>query len=129
MAVLFSVPISTGGSFEISSPAPSVYLLSFTSPPDNRITPAFLSGYLLTLNILERRHPKGVLISTSGISKFFSNGFNITDLVETPKFFENFLLPLLSRLLTWVLPTGPKHSELLAVIRHDPLSCGFGEKN
>lgn len=100
MASLFTVPVSTGGSFVCSSAAKNVYLLSFTSPPDNRVTPAFLTSYLLALDILERRYPRGVLITTSGIGKFFSNGFNLTDLVETPKFFENYLLPVLRRLLT-----------------------------
>jgi enoyl-CoA hydratase/carnithine racemase len=97
---LFEVPISTGGSFVCTSPEDRVYILTFNSPPDNRITPAFLTSLLLALDVLERKYPHGVLITTSAIPKFYSNGFNLSDLVENPKFIPQFLIPALRRLLT-----------------------------
>jgi Delta3-Delta2-enoyl-CoA isomerase len=100
MTSLFKVPISTGGLFECTTVSENVYLISFTSPPDNRVTRAFLSAFLLALDILERRYPKGVLITTSAISKFYSNGFDLNDLAENPRFYEDYLFPVLRRLLT-----------------------------
>ena len=98
MSSLFKVPISSGGLFDCTSISQNVYLISFTSPPDNRVTPAFLSSFLLALDILDRRYPRGVLIITSAITKFYSNGFNLKDLIETPRFFEDYLLPSSSQI-------------------------------
>jgi hypothetical protein len=97
---LYEVPIETGGSFVCTSPKDNVYILTFISAPDNRVTPQFLTALLLALDILERKYPPGVLITTSGIPKFYSNGFNLNDLFENPLFFQDYLLPALRRLLT-----------------------------
>jgi enoyl-CoA hydratase/carnithine racemase len=104
MTELFNIPISTGGSF-VCSTVPQqnkIYLLSFTSPPDNRLTPQFLEAYLLSLDILEHRFPPGVLITTSGIQKFFSNGLDLEKAMTMEGFFPNYLFKLFRRLLTWV---------------------------
>jgi len=105
MSKLFSVPVSTGGSFECTSPSENIYLLSFSSAPDNRVTIPFLNSFLLSLNIIEHKYPKGVLIATSGITKFYSNGFNLDEMLATPRFWEDGLNPLLRRLLTYPMPT------------------------
>lgn len=102
MTELFNVPISTGGSFVCRTvPQDSkIYLLSFTSPPDNRLTPAFIEAYILSLDILEHRFPPGVLITTSGIPKFFSNGLDLEKAMTMEGFFQNYLFKLFRRLLT-----------------------------
>ncbi|KAK1238104.1 hypothetical protein MKX08_002683 [Trichoderma sp. CBMAI-0020] len=73
---LFSVPIAPlgphpGGSITITEPSPAVYLLTFVSPPDNRLTTPVCKALLAALDLLEfGGHPPGVLITTSGISNF-----------------------------------------------------------
>lgn len=108
---LFSVPVaSTSGSFTCTIPSDNahennIYLLTFTSPADNRLTPEFLGAFVLSLDILEHQYPKGVLITTSGIQKFFSNGLELEMALSTPGFFENHLFKFFRRLLTYVFPT------------------------
>lgn len=105
MSHLFTVKIATGGSFECTSPAPKVYLLSFSSLPDNRLTVSFLAAFRLSLDIIEHRHPVGVVITTSAISKFYSNGLDLEHVVATPDFFKVHLYSLFRRLLTYPMPT------------------------
>jgi enoyl-CoA hydratase/carnithine racemase len=100
MTNLFTIPISTGGTFECTSPSKDIYLLSFSSPPDNRVTAPLLSAFHLSLDILEQRYPKGVVITTSAIPKFFSNGFDLEHVRTTHGFYEDALFPLLRRLFT-----------------------------
>lgn len=102
-----AIPSKTFGSGSVVcvQPTPQVYVLSFSSPPDNRLTPAFNATFLLALDILENRFPKGVLISTSSIAKFYSNGLDYENAVKDPTFFRNSLYPLWRRLLTYPMPT------------------------
>lgn len=100
MTTLFTVPIEGGGEFVATSPKDSIYLLSFASPPDNRTTTNFLTAYLKALNQLEDNYEKGVLISTSSVAKFFSNGLDVDHTFARPNFFKEALIPLLRRLLT-----------------------------
>lgn len=107
---LFSIPIpSTNGSFTCTVPSDTpenstIYLLTFTSPADNRLIPEFLDSFLLALDILEHNYPKGVLITTSGIQKFFSNGLDLESALSSPGFFERHLYTLFRRLLTYAHP-------------------------
>ncbi|MCJ1340000.1 hypothetical protein MMC09_005294 [Bachmanniomyces sp. S44760] len=112
---------SNSGTFTLTSPQPQIYLLTFTSPPDNRMTPEFCTTFLLALDILEdltqtpptqsetppqkTHHPKGILITTSSLPKFYSNGLDYPSAISTPKFFTSKLYPLWTRLLTYPLPT------------------------
>lgn len=96
---LFSVPIASGGVVECSSPKENVYLLSFQAPPDNRLTSPVLEAFLLALEILEYKYPHGVLITTSSIPKFYSNGFDLQHNMERPGFMERFCLPVLKKLM------------------------------
>ncbi|KAL3467340.1 ClpP/crotonase-like domain-containing protein [Aspergillus heterothallicus] len=120
MATLFTLPVSsTGGSIVCTNPpanSPSlkespetdvskIYILTFTSPPDNRLTPPFISTFLLALDIIEHRYPKGVVISTSGIGKFYSNGLDLDVVAQTEGFLEKYLWVLFRRLLTYPMPT------------------------
>lgn len=107
MTALFTVPItSTGGSIACSNPSEekNIYLLTFTSPKDNRLTPNFIEAFLLSLDIIEHRYPKGVVITTSGIPKFYSNGLDLELATTTEGFLERWLWKLFRRLLTYALP-------------------------
>lgn len=108
MATLFTVPIaSTGGSIVCTNPTvqpgqeqQNVYLLTFTSPKDNRLTPSFIDAMILALDIIEQRYPKGVVVTTSGIAKFYSNGLDLDVAGSTEGFLENWLWRLFRRFLT-----------------------------
>lgn len=103
MQELFTIPFS-GGTFVCREPQSSdvknVYLLTFTSQPDNRLTPAFIDAFLLSLDIIQHRYPPGVVITTSGIPKFYSNGLDLEQALNTEGFFEKYLYKLYRRLLT-----------------------------
>lgn len=81
----------------------NVYVLTFTSPKDNRLTPAFIDALLLSLDIIEHRYPKGVVVTTSGIAKFYSNGLDLEVVTKTEGFLENWLWRLFRRFLTYVV--------------------------
>lgn len=98
---LFTVPVSTTqGHFICTAPADGIYLLTFTSPPDNRLTSAFIDAFILCLDIIEEKFEKGVLITTSGIAKFYSNGLDLEHTLSTPDFWEAKFTKLCERLLT-----------------------------
>jgi Delta3-Delta2-enoyl-CoA isomerase len=106
---LFTLPIlisptsdKAAGTLVCTSPATGVYVLTFTSPPDNRLLTPFCKTLLLALDILEFNHPHGVVITTSGIQKFFSNGLDLEHASSTKGFFPNSLFALFKRLLTYV---------------------------
>ncbi|KAF7118237.1 hypothetical protein CNMCM5793_007643 [Aspergillus hiratsukae] len=108
---LFTVPISsTGGSIVCTNPTSSekernIYLLTFTSPKDNRLTPTFIDALVLALDIIEHRLPKGVVITTSGIPKFYSNGLDLELASTTEGFLDKWLWKLFRRFLTFPMPT------------------------
>src|SRR2546423_11694122 len=96
---------STPGSIVCTQPAQKVYLLSFSSPPDNRLTPSYNETLLLALDILEYRFPRGVVVTTSSIAKFYSNGLDYENAIKDPNFFRGSLFPLWRRLVTYPMPT------------------------
>ncbi|KAI1138560.1 enoyl-CoA hydratase/isomerase family protein [Hypoxylon sp. FL0543] len=107
---LFTIPVPPikshqGGSIVCTSPAPQVYVLTWSSPPDNRLTPAFNTALITALDAIEFGHPPGVVVTTSAISKFYSNGLDLQLALSTPGFFENSLYPLFRRFLTYPMPT------------------------
>ncbi|KAI1342150.1 enoyl-CoA hydratase/isomerase family protein [Xylariaceae sp. FL0016] len=110
MASLFTIPIPAleshpGGKIVCTSPQPLIYLLTFSSPPDNRLTPAFCGALMTALDAIEFGHPPGVVITTSAIPKFYSNGLDLKLAIATPGFWENSLYALWRRLLTYPMPT------------------------
>ncbi|CAG7917857.1 unnamed protein product [Penicillium olsonii] len=111
MTTLFTVPIaSTGGSIICANPSSAkehqtIYVLTFTSPKDNRLTPVFIDAFVLALDIIEHRYPKGVVVTTSGITKFYSNGLDLELAGSTEGFLENWLWKLFRRFLTYPMPT------------------------
>lgn len=108
-----SAPSPNGGTITLHSlphPYSKVYILTFTSPPDNRLTPPFLTTFLLALSILEHHPslPPGILLTTSGIPKFYSNGLDFAAISSTPNdrtFFARYLYPFWRKLLTFPMPT------------------------
>ncbi|OTA94640.1 hypothetical protein M434DRAFT_394567 [Hypoxylon sp. CO27-5] len=107
---LFTIPIPSikshpGGSIVCTSPAPQVYVLTWNSPPDNRLTPVFNTALMTALDVIEFGYPPGVVITTSAISKFYSNGLDLQFALSSPGFFENSLYPLFRRFLTYPMPT------------------------
>ncbi|KAK6438479.1 hypothetical protein LTR95_005315 [Oleoguttula sp. CCFEE 5521] len=103
--LLFELAVGSNGNIVVTQPAPKVYLISFTSPPDNRLTTKFCTSLILALDILATRHPAGVVITTSGITKFYSNGLDLDHASFTPGFFPEALYALWLRLLTYPMPT------------------------
>ena len=93
------------GTFTCTQPSPEVYLLSFEAPPDNRLTPAFNATWSLALDIIEHRLPRGVVVTTSSITKFYSNGLDYENAIKDPTFMHGSLFPLWRRLLTYPMPT------------------------
>ena len=107
---LFSVPVPPcesypGGAIVCTSPAPDVYLLTITSPPDNRLTTALCGALLTALDVVEFSYPPGVLVTTSGIAKFYSNGLDLDHAQEVEAFCDKSLYALWARLLTYPMPT------------------------
>ena len=103
MAALFTLQLPlTGGSIACTEPIPRIYLLTLTSPPDNRLTTPVCQSLLLALDILEHAHAPGVVVTTSGIPKFYSNGLDLTHAISTEGFWEKSLFPLFRRFLTYV---------------------------
>lgn len=108
MATLFTVPItSTGGTIVCTNPTAkqgqeqeNIYVLTFTSPKDNRLTPTFIDAFILALDIIEHRYPKGVVVTTSGIPKFYSNGLDLELATSTEGFLDKWLWRLFRRFLT-----------------------------
>lgn len=57
------------------------------------------------MDIVESQYPPGVLITTSGIQKFYSNGLDLEHASYTPGFWNDSLYKLWRRLLTYPMPT------------------------
>ena len=66
---------------------------------------AFCQAVLLALDVIETRHAPGVVVTTSAIEKFYSNGLNLEHASLTPGYFPDSLYALWRRLLTYPMPT------------------------
>ncbi|KAK8018451.1 carnitinyl-CoA dehydratase [Apiospora marii] len=103
-----SIPGHVGGTITCTEPAPQVYLLTLDAPPDNRLTPPFCAALLECLDRVEfggLSSGSGVLVTTSAMPKFYSNGLDLQLAMSTPGFTENSLYPLFRRFLTFPMPT------------------------
>ncbi|KAK0704759.1 ClpP/crotonase-like domain-containing protein [Lasiosphaeris hirsuta] len=111
MAPLFTLPIPplnahVGGNIVCTEPAPAVYLLTFTSPPDNRLTTAFCNALLDALDLLEfGGYTPGAVVTTSGTPKFYSNGLDLEHALSIETFLPRVLYKLFNRFLTYPMPT------------------------
>ena len=112
--LLFKIPIppcgekNPGGDITVTEPAPQVYLMTITSGPDNRITTASVTAILDALDLLEfspDKYPPGVLITTSGLPKFYSNGLDLEHALATEDFMPTKLYKMFARFLTYPMPT------------------------
>lgn len=106
MSTLFTLPIAKcgahpGGTLTCTEPSPRVYLLTLLSPPDNRLTTPVLKAFLNALDIIEFGYPHGVVATTSGIPKFYSNGLDLEHAVATEGFWP-LLYDVWARFLTYV---------------------------
>ncbi|KAL8991667.1 MAG: hypothetical protein Q9169_007766 [Polycauliona sp. 2 TL-2023] len=102
---LFKLPVKSEGSIICTQPSRKVYLLTFDSAPDNRLTPEFCAAFLLALDIIDCRFDRGVVVTTSAIQKFYSNGLDFESAFKSKSFFPESLYPLWKRLLTYPMPT------------------------
>lgn len=112
---LFTLPIAPsasqpGGHLTCSTPSEGsrIYILTLTSPPDNRLTDTLCTTLLSALDILEfspDRFPPGVVITTSSLPKFFSNGLDLENALSDPSFLPDKLYALFRRYLTYPMPT------------------------
>ncbi|RDA85745.1 hypothetical protein CP532_5945 [Ophiocordyceps camponoti-leonardi (nom. inval.)] len=107
---LFTIPVPPcgeahpGGSIACSEPQPGVYLLTWSSPPDNRLTTPFCRALLEALDALELSRPPGVVVTTSSIAKFYSNGLDLAHAIATDGFWP-LLYAVWRRFLTYPMPT------------------------
>lgn len=107
-STLFTVPVPPlgahpGGAIVATEPAPAVYLLTITSPPDNRLTTASCTAMLDALDLIEfGGYKPGVVVTTSGIDKFYSNGLDLEHALSTENFLPGVLYKLFHRFLTYV---------------------------
>lgn len=117
-----SFPISFPSSSEdlvIVSDKGSYYLLEYNSPPDNRYTKRFLSAYLDALDYLRINGEAKILITTSRIPKFFSNGLDFeAAIADADDFFPNYYYKLMHTMLTYPYPT-------IAVVNGHGFAAGF----
>ncbi|RMJ20730.1 hypothetical protein PHISP_08400, partial [Aspergillus sp. HF37] len=60
---------------------------------------------ILALDVIEHRFERGVVITTSGIDKFYSNGLDLQLALSTEGFFESYLWRLFQKFLTYPMPT------------------------
>ncbi|TPX08876.1 uncharacterized protein E0L32_009694 [Thyridium curvatum] len=110
---LFTVPIAPcdphpGGSIVATQPYPAVYLLTFSSPSDNRLTTPFCAAMLRALDLIEFGDygPPGVVVTTSAIPKFYSNGLDLDHAQDNaPGYWTGALYPLFRRFLAYPMPT------------------------
>ncbi|KAK2742879.1 hypothetical protein FQN55_007663 [Onygenales sp. PD_40] len=93
------------GSVTCTQPQKAVYLLTFNFAPDNRMTADFCQAMILALDIVQFKYPPGVVVTTSAIQKFYSNGLNLEQAIATKGFFENNFFALFKKLLTYPMPT------------------------
>ena len=88
-----------------TTPASRIYLLTWTHGADNRLTSDFCQTLILALDIISQKHEPGVVITTSGLEKFYSNGLDLEHVGATPGFWKDSLYALWLRLLTFPMPT------------------------
>lgn len=105
-APLFELPIGAcgkqpGGTLTCTEPQEKVYLLTWNSPPDNRLTTPFCKALFAALDILEHGgYAPGVVVTTSGIAKSYSNGFDLEHTLANKDVFFPFFYSLWARFLT-----------------------------
>ncbi|KAG9006985.1 hypothetical protein FRB93_008251 [Tulasnella sp. JGI-2019a] len=92
---------------QLDAPNDQIYTVSLDCPPDNRITPGLVNTLLKVLDVVEEIASKSaVLVTTSAIGKFYSNGLNLDKAWNAcPEFHIDYWNPLIVRFLTFPIPT------------------------
>ncbi|CAJ0913247.1 10301_t:CDS:2 [Entrophospora sp. SA101] len=76
---------------------------------ENRITTTFVQAFFSALDDIERireqEDEQPAALITTGEEKFYSNGLDLEHALSTPGFFDNYYLKLLTRMLTFTIPT------------------------
>lgn len=103
--ILFTLSIGDDGSITISEPQEAVYLVTFISPPDNRLRADFCQAFMLALDIIEENFAPGVVVTTSSSPKFFSNGLDLEHSHSNPNFFNESLFAMYARIASFPMPT------------------------
>lgn len=96
----------------------SYYLLEYNSPPDNRYTSKFIAAYLDALDYIRINGDPRVLVTTSRLPKFFSNGLDFEAAISTPGFFDQYYYRLMRTILEFPWPT-------IAVVNGHGFAAGF----
>ncbi|VVT48735.1 uncharacterized protein SAPINGB_P001925 [Magnusiomyces paraingens] len=96
----------------------SYYLLEYNSPPDNRYTQDFVIAYLDALDYIRTKGTPRILVTTSRIPKFFSNGLDFEAAISTKGFFPNYYYRLMRTILLFPWPT-------VALINGHAFAAGF----
>lgn len=97
------------------------YLLTFNVPSDNRLTPEMCLAFTHALDVIESELlpiEKLPVVTTSKISKFYSNGLDLERAQSTPGFWDNSINPLFKRLLEYPTP-------LIAMVNGHAFAGGF----
>lgn len=95
----------------LSEPHPNVHVITLSSPPDHRLTPALLQSLSANLDIVERKwrekgggaslpdprkkdaKVEGGAVIITGQGRFFSNGLDYESATKDKRFFEGETLP------------------------------------
>lgn len=137
-------PFSKPSTVHLTIPEPGLFVLTFTGgeTKDNRLTAHFLTGYLEALDYVQGKWDdisngnndqcdasKGAALITTGQveegSKFFSNGLDFEAAIATPNFFDKYLNPVYTKLMTFPIPTiASVGGERVALMRHKGLASG-----
>lgn len=92
-----------------SHPGPSnIYILTLSSPPENRITAAFAQELIRALRAIESAIPPGApgtIITHGADAKFWSTGLDLREVDRSPSANNDGFYPLLAALLDLRVPT------------------------
>lgn len=100
------------------SDKPNYYLLEYNSAPDNRYSVDFIDAYLEALVFIRTKLEPKVLVTTSAIPKFFSNGLDFERVISVPRFFPDRYYALMRAILEFPWPT-------VALINGHAFAAGF----
>lgn len=100
------------------SPCGLYYLLEYNALPDNRYSTEFLSAYIDAIDYVRLKGTPKVLVTTSRIPKFFSNGLDFNSAAITPDYIENYYYKVMRAYLEFPWPT-------IAVLPGHAFAAGF----
>jgi len=93
---------------QITSPDPSVYIITMNKPPENRLTTAFAQSLISALRHIERTigsDKPGCVIIKGSDAKFWCTGLDLDESDSNPFANADGFYPLLATLLDYPFPT------------------------